>query len=344
MKLLKAIYKTSLKDLRNRLRSNKADITRAKSIIAKYLPLITEPSFNRSNNSDTDYDSLDFVDIEFFDEDLILEINAELEKSVKNTTYKRSEMTYKERAFINGIIRKTKPKNIVEIGVSAGGSSCVILNAIKDLDNSKLYSFDYSTNWYKKTTDNITRKSGFLVDILMPDQKEKCEIFTGGVPSKFFNSLPSDGIDLCFIDSFHWNPGEHLNILEILPHLKNDAVVIFHDTVFHTFGKDPYATTNGVALNSLPGKRIILKSEKTAGLANIGAVIINKQNWLEHNLFTNLSLPWSHQEISKRDFDSLFHYFRQYYSKDNQRIFLFYYLFYKYNIPRKTLDMLIKKV
>ena len=80
-------------------------------------------------------------------------------------------MTFKERAFINGIIRKTKPKNIVEIGVSAGGSSCVILNAIKDLDDSRLFSFDYSTKWYKPTKDNITRNSGFLVDTLMPNQK-----------------------------------------------------------------------------------------------------------------------------------------------------------------------------
>lgn len=112
----------------------------------------------------------------------------------------------------------------------------------------------------------------------MPDQKNKWEIYTGGVPSKFFNSLPSEGIDLCFIDSFHFNPGEHLNVLEILPHLKNNAMVIFHDTVFHTFNRDPYTTTNGVALNSLPGKRITLKSEKTAGIANIGAEILNKKD------------------------------------------------------------------
>lgn len=101
---------------------NTTDINQAKNIIGKYLPLITEPGFNHCNNSDIDYDSLDFVDIEFFDEDFVLEINAELEKSVKNTSYRRSEMTYKERAFLNGIIRKTKPKNIVEIGVSAGGN------------------------------------------------------------------------------------------------------------------------------------------------------------------------------------------------------------------------------
>lgn len=38
--------------------------------------------------------------------------------------------------FINGIIRKLKPKKCLEIGVSNGGSSILILNAIKDIENS----------------------------------------------------------------------------------------------------------------------------------------------------------------------------------------------------------------
>ena len=343
MRIFRVLYTTSLMDIRNRLKKKKkAVISEAQKLIIKYENLIIEPIFSNSNNVSTGYDSIDFKDVEFFDENFINSINQELEKPVSNTTFRRSEMTFKERAFINGIIRKTKPKNIVEIGVSAGGSSCVILNAIKDLDDSKLFSFDYSTKWYKKTKDNITRDSGFLVDTLMPNQKQKWKIFTGGVSSKYFSELPTEGIDICFIDSFHWNPGEHINILEILPHLKDNAIVIYHDTVFHTFVKDPYATTNCVALNSLPGKRITLNSEKTAGVANIGAVIINKQQPLEDNLFTNLTLPWSHQEVPIEDFNSLFLYFRQYYSTNNQRIFLYYYVFYMLNIPRHTLDSMFQ--
>ena len=45
-----------------------------------------------------------------------------------------------QREFINGIIRKFKPKKIVEIGVYYGGSSAVILNAIKDIEGAHLYS------------------------------------------------------------------------------------------------------------------------------------------------------------------------------------------------------------
>ena len=32
--------------------------------------------------------------------------------------------------FLNGVVRKFRPKKIVEIGVKYGGASCIILNAI----------------------------------------------------------------------------------------------------------------------------------------------------------------------------------------------------------------------
>jgi len=47
-----------------------------------------------------------------------------------------------QREFINGIIRKFKPKKLVEIGVFSGGSSIIILNAIKDIEKSKLFSIE----------------------------------------------------------------------------------------------------------------------------------------------------------------------------------------------------------
>lgn len=44
-----------------------------------------------------------------------------------------SEMSYKERCFLNGIIRQSKPKKILELGVSAGGSSASFLTQLRIL-------------------------------------------------------------------------------------------------------------------------------------------------------------------------------------------------------------------
>ena len=46
--------------------------------------------------------------------------------------YAGYELFDNEPYFLNGIIRKFKPKRCLEIGVSHGGSSILILNAIKD--------------------------------------------------------------------------------------------------------------------------------------------------------------------------------------------------------------------
>ena len=48
--------------------------------------------------------------------------------------YSKVEQIGNEPYFLNGIIRKFKPKKCLEIGVSKGGSSVIILNAIKDIN------------------------------------------------------------------------------------------------------------------------------------------------------------------------------------------------------------------
>lgn len=55
----------------------------------------------------------------------------EIVDEINNILSGISEMSYLERCFLNGIIRQTKPKKILELGVSAGGSSAIILNCYK---------------------------------------------------------------------------------------------------------------------------------------------------------------------------------------------------------------------
>ena len=282
-----------------------------------------------SRREQTNYNELDFSEIEFYDENILEDIEVNLQGKIEDTDYFKSEMSYKDRAFLNGIIRKTKPKSVVEIGLSAGGSSIVILNAMRDMENTKLYSFDYNTIWYRDVHlgKDKGRKTGFLVDQIAPDLKSKWELFTGGVPCKYFDFLPEDGVDICFIDTAHFNPGEHLNILEILPFMKKNSIIIYHDTAYHTFSAAE-GMTNCVSINTLQGKRILLKSEKTNGLPNIGAVILDKD--IENSffaLFSNLSLPWFYK-ITNNDFIEMYKHFSKYYSRDLVKIYVYYCFFY----------------
>ena len=77
-------------------------------------------------------------------------------------------MAKNERYFLNGIIRYMKPAKILEVGVARGGGSAIILNAIKDLGQSHLFSADYCEKYYGGDTDKL---SGYLVDEQFPELK-----------------------------------------------------------------------------------------------------------------------------------------------------------------------------
>lgn len=299
------------------------------SLTINILEEITISPGEWKNTKQTNYTGIDFSEIEFFEEEVLIKIEESLQGKIEGTDDLKSEMSYKDRAFLNGIIRRAKPKTIVEIGLSAGGSTSVILNAIRDMEDSKLYSFDYNTNWYRdqNSGQDKGRKSGFLVNQIVPDLVSKWELYTGGVPCKYFDSLPAEGVDVCFIDTAHISPGEHMNILEILPFMKKNGIIIYHDTSYHTL-RFEIGTTNCVSINTLSGKRIILKSENTAGLPNIGAIILdeNVEDML-YPLFSNLSMPW-YYKISDEDFTDMLKHFSRYYSRELVQIYIYYCCFY----------------
>ena len=70
----------------------------------------------------------------------IEEIDLNILKKIENEIKNYIELTPEEQKFMNGLIRKIKPRKILVIGVSKGGSSALILNAIKDIKGSKLFS------------------------------------------------------------------------------------------------------------------------------------------------------------------------------------------------------------
>lgn len=224
---------------------------------------------------------------EKFENEVLNQINDILNiKLVQEMTI--SEMSYLERCFLNGIIRQTKPKKILELGVSAGGSSAIILNAIKDFDNAKLYSVDYSKKWYRDNSKDV----GFIIDEKFSNLKNKWKLYTGGTAAKFMEEIGGE-IDLCLIDTMHINPGEFLDFLIVLPYLKKNAILIFHDIALHHTYK--YCITNGILFSCLNGNKLSFNEGLWNRFANIGAVILDeniKDNILDYLYL--LTLPWEY--------------------------------------------------
>ena len=138
------------------------------------------------------------------------------------------ELTKNEAFFINGIIRKHLPKNCLEIGVSRGGSSVLILNAIKDIKDSRLISIDLNNTYYKTEHE----KTGWIVKSRFPELAENWSLYTGDQPHKFLMKLNLK-FDFMFLDTAHISPGELFNIIEAMPFLNENAIIVLHDIFWH---------------------------------------------------------------------------------------------------------------
>ncbi|MEI0495514.1 class I SAM-dependent methyltransferase [Brachyspira intermedia] len=181
-----------------------------------------------------------------------------------------SEMSDLQKRFLNGIIRQNKPKKIVEFGVAAGGSSAIILNAIKDIEGSKLYSLDYSKMYYV----DKSKETGWAVKEKFPYLTNKWELYTGGIGAKFIEDVGGN-IDICLLDTAHCNPGEFIDLLIVLPYMRKGGIIILHDTIFHLCVNNANSYTNGTIFSCLKGKKYILNEGILRNIGNIGAVVLD---------------------------------------------------------------------
>ena len=187
------------------------------------------------------------------------------------------ELFQNEPYFINGIIRKFKPKNCLEIGVAKGGGSILILNAIKDFNDSRLISLDLNTDLYY----NKSLKTGCNAMEYFPEliKNDKWKLYTGKLPHIFLEKLNMK-FDFLFLDTSHLVPGEILNLIEVLPFLEDNAVIILHDIMFHlpthkfyNQKEVKYHPSMIYLLTSLAGNKIVMQDQEY-GLENIGAILL----------------------------------------------------------------------
>ena len=229
-------------------------------------------------------------------EDCDLHIYKKIESKIQG--FDKVEMLDIDKKFLNGVIRKYKPKKILEIGVSKGGSSAIILNAIEDMEDAKLYSVDTNKNCYRIPS----KKVGFLVEEDFPYLQDKWELHTGGICANFIEKIGKD-IDLCFIDTVHVTPGEMLDILVVLPFLKENAVIVLHDIGLHLGPNTEYKEiySNNQIFAYLKGKKFIPETKGTGDdmykdiFFNIGAVELDsnqKDSYFDY--FFALSFHWEY--------------------------------------------------
>ena len=219
--------------------------------------------------------------------------------------YKCSLMWANQREFLNGVVRKFKPKKIVEIGVAAGAGSIIILNALQDIENSHLYSIDLDAS------DNV----GSCLKNHFPELLNKWTLFKGDVAAKYMEQI-GNNIDMLFIDSAHVEPGEILDFIIALPFLKENAIVGIHDIGNQiTYGPHirrewaPY-----IIFNMIRGKQYLPSGNKQL-THDIGIKILdNNQKQYYHDYFRALGGQWQYFPKAKHLL-LIKEYFQKYYDE-----------------------------
>ena len=114
------------------------------------------------------------------------------------------------------------------MGFAYGGSSAIILNSIKSIKGAKLYSIDKLSYCYNRIPN---KKAGFIVEEKFPELKNKWTLYKGKITSQVIETIGKD-IDLVFIDTMHFTPGEMFDWLQVLSFLKEEATVVLHFMYF----------------------------------------------------------------------------------------------------------------
>lgn len=251
-----------------------------------------------------------------------------------------SEMLPSERVFLDKLLREKKPKKILEVGVSAGASSVVILNAMQDLPDSKLFSVELSKNYYPDVYDESKtdkRLSGFLVKQYFPDiDEKKWRFLTGNVSAAFMEEIGGD-VDFVLLDASHHLPGELLDFLMVLPFLKTGATVVLHDVNLNFNNGDVQffliACRMLFSLVTADNKKLI-EAETGNKLPNIGSFeITQKTRDNISDLFQALTIPWWYVP-EKEHYDAILALFTKYYDKKDCDLFVAAYDFQLRNIGR----------
>ena len=248
-------------------------------------------------------------------------------RAVCKSTYdwpgNQPEMSVFDSAFLCGLIKEKRPHKIVEVGISAGATTAIILKCIQLLaleDECEVFSVDISKPYYK----NNGKRSGYLADELLNEEGGhfKHTFLLGKRLPEVIDRIGSD-VDFVILDTVHTMPGEILDFLTIFPYLKLGATVVLHDIALNHYNQPTlYAYCNQVLLRSVVADKYFMYDESTSlKYPNIGAFDINENTAQSiSDVFHSMTINWAHR-LDPKDFKLYCKHFERHYGKDTATLF-----------------------
>ncbi len=128
-----------------------------------------------------------------------------------------------DAVFLHGVVKEIRPAAMIELGVAAGCSSAVILQAMEGMGVGTLHSFDIATHCYF----DPTRPVGAAVAEMGASGQARWTL-RSGTAADVGRALAGAEIPLAFVDANHAHPWPTLDVMALLPALTPDGWVVLH--------------------------------------------------------------------------------------------------------------------
>lgn len=205
------------------------------------------------------------------------------------------EMSEFEQAFLCGCLKKVRPHKVLEVGVSAGGTTAVILKCLSLLGNPvEMYSVDIRDTYYRKPE----MPTGFVAaeawNYIQDDNINHTLLAGRGYLAELLEHI-GGGIDFLILDTVHFLPGEMLDFLAAFPYLSTNASVVLHDISYNSAGAEGGYATQVIYSTVAADKYFMWDKNKRIPYPNIGAFSVNEdtKKYMENSFFA-LTITWSY--------------------------------------------------
>ncbi len=244
--------------------------------------------------------------------DLPFELNEILKKTVNNQSISKSSPT--DRKFLWAMINSIKGKKILELGPCFGSSTAIILNAIKHNGEAILHSVDILSEFPYSSNPQIP----YCIEEYFPELKKQLRAYTGEDISEYIEKIGGD-IDFAFIDTGHFHPCEALNLITILPFMRENSWVVMHDIGLFYCQENHYQYHNCYATKYIwdawEGEKLSPSSCELFVIPNIGAIKVENIKKNKKKLLSLLFNHWN-MDVPEKILTSVRKIIEKYYDKD----------------------------
>ena len=229
-----------------------------------------------------------------------------------------AEMTREQSGFLCGLLKKYRPRKILEVGVAAGGTTAIILNCLDQLEiDAEMYSVDLNKNLYymnDKETGYVAQK--YLSSL---NSQIKHTFLLGKYLPEYLDVI-GDEIDFVIIDTVHYIPGEIIDFLAVLPFLSRNAIVVLHDVVLSHCNSmdDPWCCATQVLFAAVTADKYLNNIQE---YPNIAAFCVTDDTYKRiADVFSSLTLPWKYP-LGDGEIKLYRNWYEKYYSSELCKVF-----------------------